>query len=285
MGMPVRIVLYAPHDTTARRAGRTAFRLMEDLENVLSSYDSSSELNRLPERAVHTPVRVSEPLFTVLQYAQRLAQDSNGAFDVTAGPYFTLWDTARKRGELPDSAALQRASTRVGWQKIRLNESRRTVQLTADRMQLNLGGIAKGYILDRALDTLSSRGVSRALIEAGGDLVVSGPPPDQAGWEVRLPAAAAGDSSRTVCLTHAAVSTSGDTYQYVEIDGTRYSHVVNPQTGLGLTHHLLVTIIAEDGMTADGLATTVSVLGPEDGRSFLADHYPDVTTYIRRSPK
>ncbi len=285
MGMAVRVVLYAPHDTTARRAGRTAFRLMEDLENVLSSYDSSSELSRLPQRVAPGPVRVSEPLFTVLHYAQRLAQDSNGAFDVTAGPYFDLWETARQTEELPDSAALQRASARVGWKKMRLNKSRRTVHLTADRMQLNLGGIAKGYILDRALDTLSSLGVSRALIEAGGDLVMSGPPPDQAGWEVRLPTAAADDSSRTVRLTHAGVSTSGDTYQYVEIDGTRYSHVVNPKTGLGLTHHLLVTIIAEDGMTADGLATTVNVLGPEDGRSFLADHYPDVRTYIRRSPK
>lgn len=284
MGMAVRVVLYAPHDTTARRAGRAAFRLMEDLENVLSSYRSSSELSRLPRRAVHAPVRVSDPLFTVLRRAQRLARQSNGAFDVTVGPYMSLWDTARQRKELPDSATLQRTSARVGWQKMRLNESRRTVELTADSMQLNLGGIAKGYILDRALDTLSALGVSRAMIEAGGDLVVSDSPPNQAGWEVQLPAAVADGGPHTIHLTHAAVSTSGDTHQFVEIDGTRYSHIVNPKTGLGLTHHLLVTIVAEDGMTADGLATTVSLLGPEAGRSFLAEHYPDVTSYIRPSP-
>lgn len=281
MGMAVRVVLYASHDTTARRAGRAAFHRMEDLENVLSSYRSSSELNRLTNRADETPVSVSRPLFAVLRHAQRLARRSDGAFDVTAGPYLDLWATARTHGALPDSSALRRASARVGWQKVELNEERRTVRLASDSMQLNAGGIAKGYILDRALDTLTAEGVSRAMIEAGGDLVLSGPPPQQSGWEVRLPAAGPDDEARTLRLDHAAVATSGDTYQYVEINGTRYSHVVDPRTGLGLTQHPLVTIVAEDGITADGLATTVSVLGPNAGRAFLAEHYPSVRAYVR----
>lgn len=284
MGMAVRVVLYAPHDTTARRAGRAAFRLMEDLENMLSSYRSSSELNRLPERASDGPVPVSRPLFTVLRHAQRLARQSDGAFDVTADPYLDLWATAREQEALPDSSALRRAATRVGWRKVRLNAEHRTVRLSKESMQLNLGGIAKGYILDCALDTLAAEGVSRAMIEAGGDLVMSGPPPDQVGWQIRLPSVGPDEQTRTLRLDHAAVSTSGDTQQFVEIDGTRYSHVVDPRTGLGLTHRLLVTIVAEDGMTADGLATTVGVLGTDAGRAFLDEHYPSVRAYIRPAP-
>jgi thiamine biosynthesis lipoprotein len=149
-------------------------------------------------------------------------------------------------------------------------------------MQLNVGGIAKGFILDRALDTLSAEGISRAMIEAGGDLVMSGPPPGEDGWRVRLSGADPDGSARTVRLQHAAVSTSGDTEQFVVIDGTRYSHVVDPRTGIGLTHRLLVTVVADRGVTADGLATTVGVLGAEGGSSFLDTHHPDATAYIRR---
>lgn len=285
MGMAVRVVLYAPNDSVARRAGTAAYRRMAALENIFSSYQSSSELNQLTERAVHTPVRASAPLFTVLQYAQRLARQSNGAFDITAGPFLNLWAHARETGALPDSAALQRARQRVGWSNVQLNEPRRTVRLRTDSLQLNLGGIAKGYILDQALDTLRTLGISRALIEAGGDLVMSDPPPSKEGWQVQLPGAGSEGHTRTLRLANAAVSTSGDTYQSVVINGTRYSHVVDPRTGLGLTHHLLVTIIAKNGMMADALATAVSVLGPDAGRTFLHEHYPSVTAHIRPHPE
>ena len=285
MGMAVRVVLYAPSDSAARRAGTAAYRRMAELENIFSSYKASSELNQIREQAVGTPVRVSAPLFTVLKDAQRLGRQSNGAFDVTAGPLFALWAQARETGTLPDSSALRQARRRVGWSKIQLNEDRRTVRLRADSMQLNLGGIAKGYILDEALDTLQTLGISRALIEAGGDLVMSDPPPSEAGWTVQIPGAGSEGQADTLRLADAAVSTSGDTYQSVVINGTRYSHVVDPRTGLGLTHHLLVTIISKNGMTADGLATTVSVLGPDHGRAFLNEHYPAVTAYVRPHPQ
>lgn len=281
MGMPVRVVLYAPTDTVAREAASAAFRRIATLEQVFSSYRSSSDLSHLNERAGTGPVKVPPPLFEVLQRSLRLSRQSDGAFESTAGPYVALWRKARDSGKLPDPTALKWASTRVGWDKVRLDEERQTVHLTVDSMRVNLGGIAKGYILDRALDTLKTKGVTRALIEAGGDLVVGGPPPDRDGWRVRLPGAGPRGEVRTLRLTNAAVSTSGDTHQFVDINGTRYSHVVNPQTGLGLTHSLLVTIVADRGLTADGLATTVGILGPNDGPAFLSEHYPDVDHYIR----
>lgn len=285
MGMAVRVVLYAPNDSTARRAGHAAFRKMAALEAILSSYPDSSELNRLSRRAGTGPVPVSEPLFAVLRHAQQLARRSDGAFDATAGPLLALWSEARRRGALPDSSALRRAAAQVGWQRVELNERRRTVRLRTKGMQLNIGGIAKGFILDRALDTLAAEGISRALIEAGGDLVASGPPPDTEGWAVQLPGAGPEGGTRTVRLHHAAVATSGDTEQFVEIDGTRYSHVVDPRTGVGLTHRLLVTVVADRGVVADGLATTVGVLGRQDGRAFLEAHYPSVTAYLRQADR
>lgn len=177
MGMAVRIVLYAPSDSAARRGGTAAYRRMAELEQIFSSYRSSSELNQLRETTNGKPVRVSAALLAVLQRAQEWARQSNGAFDITAGPLFDLWARARETGTLPDSSALRQTRKRMGWSKIQLNESRRTVRLRADSMQLNLGGIAKGYILDQALDTLRTLGISRALIDAGGDLVMSVPPP------------------------------------------------------------------------------------------------------------
>lgn len=281
MGMAVRIVLYAPHDTTARRAASAAFQRIEALEQIMSSYRPESELNRLSEQAGGPPVPVSDPLFDVLRQAQTLARQSEGAFDVTAGPSLALWEEARRTGELPDSSALREASARVDWKKLRLNADRETARLKGDSMRLNLGGIAKGFILDRALDTLSATGISRAMIEAGGDLVAGDPPPNREGWRVRLPSAGPNGKDRTLRLSNAAVATSGDTQQFVEIDGTRYSHVVDPRTGLGVTHRLLVTVIADDGATADGLATTVGVLGAEEGRTFLDTHFPSVRAYIR----
>jgi thiamine biosynthesis lipoprotein len=285
MGMAVRVVLYAPTDSAARRAGHAAFRKMAALESILSSYRDSSELNRLSRRAGTGPVPVSEPLFTVLRRAQRLARQSDGAFDATAGPLLALWSEARRDETLPDASARRRAAARVGWRQVTLDERRRTVRLHTEDMQLNVGGIAKGFILDRALDTLAAEGIPRALIEAGGDLVMSGPPPGTEGWAVQLPGAGPEGGTRTVRLHHAAVATSGDTEQFVEIDGTRYSHVVDPRTGIGLTHRLLVTVVADEGVRADGLATTVGVLGRTDGRAFLEAHYPSVTAYLRRADR
>lgn len=284
MGMEVRIVLYAARDTTARQAASAAFHRIAALEAILSSYRDSSELNRLNEQAGGPPTHVSDALFTVLAQAQRLARQSDGAFDATVGPYIALWREARRTGQLPDSTALRRADAQVGWQKVQLNTKTQTVQLRAPGMALNLGGLAKGYILDRALATLEANGAMRAMIEAGGDLVVSRPPPEQDGWHVKIPGGTS-STPRTVTLAHAAISTSGDTEQFVKIGGTRYSHVIDPRTGLGLTHRLMVTIIADDGLTADGLATTVGILGSEQGQVFLAKHYPDITAYLRRAGK
>lgn len=253
---------------------------MAVLEDVFSDYRPHSEVRRLSEAAVEHPVPVSPELFQVLEAATDLASRTDGAFDVTAGPLVALWRDARREGDLPDTAALALARTRVGWSSIRLDDATRNVHLEKPDMGIDLGGIAKGYILDEALAELTRHGVASALIEAGGDLVVSGPPPGRAGWEIAVPDAPPDFNARLSSLTFAAVATSGDTGQYMEVDGVRYSHVVDPRTGMALTNRVMATVIASNGMTADSYATALTVLTTEEGQALLAER-PDLRAFVR----
>jgi thiamine biosynthesis lipoprotein len=273
MGMAVRIVVYASGDTTARRAARAAYARIAALEDVMSDYRPESELRRLATR-VGEPVPVSEPLFAVLARALELARLSDGAFDPTVGPFVALWRAARRSGRLPERAALDSAAARVGWRKVHLDSATHAVRLDAAGMHIDLGGIAKGYVLDQARAELARQGVTRALIEAGGDISVGDPPPGRAGWRI---AGTPGGAS----VANAAVSTSGDSEQFVIIHGIRYSHVVDPHTGLGLTNRRRATVVAPDGATADGLATALTVLDEALGATLLAA-FPGVVAEVRR---
>jgi thiamine biosynthesis lipoprotein len=183
------------------------------------------------------------------------------------GPVVKLWRRARRTQRLPDPDDLKQALALVGYQKMRLDPRARTVQLLVPGMQLDLGGIAKGYAADEALKVLERRGIQRALVAAGGDIAVSGPPPDAEGWSIGIAPLEDPDSkpSRYLVLKDAAVSTSGDAEQYVEIDGVRYSHIVDPHTGVGLIGRRSATVVARRGIMADSLTKAVIVPGPERG--------------------
>lgn len=282
MGVQARIVLYAPDQAVAERACRAAFRRIAEIEDIMSDYRPTSELMRLCAKAGGTPVPVSEELFFVLQRAQQLSARSGGAFDVTVGPYVALWRRARKTGQFPSEAELQQARARVGWQKIRLDAASRTAQLIVSGMRLDLGGIAKGYACDEALKTLKRHGVDRALIEMGGDLVLGEAPPGEKGWRIKLPIAKPRTTDQVLTLAKLAISTSGDLEQYVEFKGRRYSHIIDPRTGLGVTNRVQATVIAPDGITADSLATALCVLGEKRGRLLLRA-YPGTKVYFRRA--
>ena len=263
MGVEARIVLYAPNTETAERAARAAYARFAALEDVMSDYRATSEVMRLCARAGGPPVPVSADLFRVLERAQTVARRSEGAFDVTVGPFVTLWRRSRRSGQLPAPAELREARGLVGWRKMRLDAAKRTVQLLIPGMRLDLGGIAKGDACDQALRELGKNGVTSALIEAGGDITVSGPPPDRDGWRIEIA------GSPILTLANGAVSTSGDAEQFVEIGGRRYAHIVDPRTGLGLTTHVAATVVAPDGLTTDPLATAVCILGGEKGAALV----------------
>jgi thiamine biosynthesis lipoprotein len=272
MGLPFRIVLYAPNPPAAQGAAEAAFARIHALNGMLSDYEYDSELSRLSRTAGSgQKVPVSDDLWTVLQQAQRWAQRSEGAFDITVGPYVSLWRRARRQKELPSEEWIERVRPAVGYQHLRLSSRGHTAELLVPNMRLDLGGIAKGYAVDEAMKVLRERGITRALVGGAGDMLASGPPPGQKGWRIAVAPLDTPDAppARQVLLAHRAIATSGDLNQRLEIGGKRYSHIVDPQTGMGLTHHTLVTVIAKDCTTADALATAVSVLGPERGTAFV----------------
>jgi FAD:protein FMN transferase len=281
MGTQVRITLYAPDRDTAESAAEAAFKRFAELENIMSDYRPNSELMRLCDRAGGPAVPVSKELFFVLERAADLSRKSNGAFDVTVGPLIRLWRAARKSGRLPDPADIALAKPLVGWKKVTLNSRRRTVRLAKPGMKLDLGGIAKGYANDEAMKLIRARGVRSAMLESGGDILVSDPPPGRSAWKIEVANPGVGVEKKVFEVKNRAIATSGDTEQFVEIAGRRYSHVVDPKTGIGLTSRTAATVIAPTGILGDSLATAMCVLGKTKGER-LAKKYRGVTAYIRQ---
>lgn len=286
MGLPFRIVLYAADRGSAQAAAAAAFARIAQLNDILSDYDTDSELSRLSRTAAQPePVPVSRDLWIVLERSQHLAARTDGAFDITVGPLVNLWRKARRERKLPRADLLAQARTRVGWRHLQLDSQRQTARLLVPEMRLDLGAIAKGYATDEALKVLGRRGITRALISGGGDMTAGDPPPQRPGWRVEIGASDASNAppARSVWLKNAGLATSGDIFQHLEIDGVRYSHIIDPHTGVGLTDHALVTVIAPDGITADSLSTAISVLGPEKGLR-LIELTPNTDAQILRKP-
>jgi thiamine biosynthesis lipoprotein len=284
MGSEVKLILYTTDEATARRASEAAFARVAALDAALSDYDPESELMRLCARAGGPPVPVSDDLFLVLRKALELAGRSDGAFDPTVNPVVRLWRRARRERKLPDPEALERARALVDWREVRLDPAARTVQLLKPGVKLDLGGIAKGFAADEALAVLRGQGIHRALAGIAGDIVVGDPPPGSEGWTIGI--APLDDPNappdRLLLLRNRAVSASGDAERFVEIGGTRYSHIVDPRTGLGVVDRAGVTVVAPNGATADGLATAVYVLGPERGLVLVESTEGAAARIVRR---
>jgi thiamine biosynthesis lipoprotein len=284
MGTWFKIIVYAPDAAAASRASDAAFQRIAGLDDTMTDYNPRSELMSLCQQAGGRPVPLSEDLFQVLAASQALSERTHGAFDITVGPVVRLWRRARRQHELPLPDELARARELVGQAKLRLDPRARTAQLLQQGMLLDLGGIAKGYAADQALVVLSKHGVTSALVTAGGDIAVSAPPPGQQAWRIGIAPLESPEKppTRFLLLQHAAVSTSGDAEQHVEIGGKRYSHIVDPRTGVGVVGQSSVTIVAPNATTSDALATAVSVLGPECGLE-LVRSTPGTAVFIMQA--
>lgn len=287
MGTRFQIVLYAPDAAAAQRAAQAAFARIAALDDSMSDYRASSELMRLSAQSGGAPVRVSEDLFRVLVAAQDMARRSDGAFDVTVGPVVRLWRMARLSHKLPDPVRLAAAKKLVGYGRVQIDARTRTVQLLAPGMILDLGGIAKGYAADAALTVLKEHGITRALVAGGGDIAVGDSPPGEDGWTIGIAPLESPDAApqRFVHLHDAAISTSGDAEQHVEIDAIRYSHVIDPRTGQALTGRRSATIIAPNSTTSDALATAVCVLGPQSGLKLVNSLPGTEALFVTETPR
>jgi thiamine biosynthesis lipoprotein len=272
----VRIVAYGPDtDAVARTVDRT-FARMSELEHLLSRYDPESDVSHMNAAPPGMPVTVSEETCQVLEAAAVAWKRTGGVFDVTVGPLVSLWREAGKRGSLPSEEELARALAAVGLDKLRLAPTSaspgepgdRQVTLTVPGMSLDLGGIAKGYIVDQAILFLKGEGITSALVAGGGDIRFLGRRGDGEPWvtAVRNPATESGEPFLTLLsVADSAVLTSGNYARYVTIGGRRYSHIVNPRTGWPESEVSSATVIGPDATSTDALTTTLTILGPEEG--------------------
>jgi len=278
MAVDFEVVLYASDEAKAEEALTKAMRRIAELDQRLSDYDLDSELSRLSETSANrddprsnaTAVKLSDDLWQVLSASQEISRASDGAFDVTIGPLTKLWRRARRWKELPEAEALAAARAAVGYPFLKLDPEAHTARLLKPNMRLDLGGVAKGFAADEAVQSVGACGISRVLVRASGDIAAGDPPPGERGWRVGIaPLNPDETPTRFVEISNCGISTSGDARQHLVINGHRYSHIIDPRSGEPVSGRSSVTIIAPRATMADALATAASVLGP-DGALALA---------------
>jgi len=268
MGVATRIVVYAPSLDAASDAAAGAFHRLAELEQSMSDYRPTSEISRLAEHP-GIPQPISPDLLEVLTIAGTVTRHSGGMFDVTIGPLSRLWRASRKSGSLPAADQLAAARAKVGPDKLTLDPAASSVTLAAQGMQLDLGGIAKGYAAEQAVRYLRQRGHPQCLVALAGDVAAGDAPPGRPGWRVEVarrqlpghtgPAA----EPLAVWLVNQSISTSGDSEQFIELGGTRYTHMLDPATGLGSPGGVTVTVISPRGAVADALSTALCLVSSD----------------------
>ena len=257
MGSPLNITIFSEDSAKASFLAKKSFQIADSLNLIFSDYLENSELNQLSSKAgTGTFTSVSPALWNIIKQSVEASQKCNGNFDISVGSIVKLWRKARKEKAFPDKNILQKSLQSIGYQYIILDSATHSIKLLRKNTALDLGGIAKGYLAQVIVDFYQKEGIKKALVDAGGDLAMIGKD-----WHIGISIPNSEELMQGfLVLQNQAVATSGNMYQFVEIEGKKYSHIVNPYTGLGLTHQRNVTVIAPDGAMADWLATACSVM-------------------------
>lgn len=293
MGTFARVVAVAADSSTAKRCIEAAFAEIEKIDRLMSKYKNDSEISELNREGFARAVKVSNPTYEVLQKSIEFSKLSGGAFDVTVGPLMDLWHSAEKANTLPTDAELQQIHSRVGYDKLILDANGMSVRFAAEGMEVDLGGIAKGYAIDRAVEAIQKAGAIGGMVDIGGEIRCFGSPPrNENRWRIGLqdPGKAkdgldAGTPLLVLNLINVTAATSGHYRRFVTIGGKRYSHIINPESGHSSESLTSVTIICPSATDADALATAVSVMGAKKGLD-LIEQIPDVEAIlITSAPK
>lgn len=277
MGTDARFDVVAADLAQARRilaAGAAQARLVERL---MSTYRPESEVSRLNARGGRGVVALSEPTLAVLRKAVRVWKLTGGAFDVTYAPLRTLWRQASREGRVPSQDRIDRVLKAVGSGKLVFESG--GVRFAVPGMEVDLGGIAKGYAIDLVTEALQAAGARAGIVDIGGDLRLFGRPEGQQKWRVRVRRPPDVQRDWVLALPPAAVATSGDYARFFRIGERRFSHIVDPRTGRPVQHVSSATVTAADAVTADALATAISVLGAAQGVK-LIDSLPGTECMI-----
>ena len=262
MGSPLNIIFYAQDSVIANKQARACFKLVDSLNHIFSNYDSSSELTRINNNAGIAKSMASPFMWELLLESKRAYTKSHGAYNIAMGPLTHLWRIARRLKQFPTATQIKNNLLLSDFNKIQINAQDHSIYLSAKGMQLDFGGIGKGYIAQKIVDFLNTQGIPESLVDAGGDIVLGNAPPNKKGWTVGVnqPEQAENLLPEKLQLHNLSVATSGDVYQFIEHNGKKHSHIIDPATGYGVTSLRNVTVIANDGALADWLATACSIL-------------------------
>ena len=251
--------------------------LLDGIDSGMSTYRNDSELMRFNANQGADWVDISDDLATVLDESLRVSRLTDGAFDVTVGPLVNLWGFGphRAANSIPSATDIEQQQGRVGYQLLTTRDKPPGARKERGDVFVDLSAVAKGFAVDRLASLLDQAGFRSYLVEIGGELRASGVKPGGSNWMVAIeqPASDARRVQRTLALRNQAIATSGDYRNFFEIEGQRYSHVIDPRTGWPVTHAVVsVTVVCPSAMTADAFATALLVLGEEDGFKVATDH-------------
>jgi thiamine biosynthesis lipoprotein len=290
MGTFARIIVVARDTDTGARCVEAGLAEIRKVDELMSDYKEDSEITQINKRAARRAVKVSETTYDVIQKSVEFSKLTDGAFDITVGPLVDLFHKTQEEHLAPTPEQIAQAKEKVGFEKLIMDDKNRTIRFTVDGMRLDLGGIAKGYGADKAIEAAWRCGAIGVMVNIGGDVRCFGEPPEgRDHWRIGLqdPNSAVegvngGGLVLTLSVKNVAVATSGDYEQFVIIEGKRYSHIMNRKTGKSVEGLSSVTIIADNATDADALATSVSVMGPEKGIA-LIEKLPNIEAILMTS--
>jgi len=275
MGTFARVTVIAADSRTGAKCVEAALAEIRKVDELMSDYKEDSEISRVNKGAFTRPVEVGESTFEVIERSIEFSRLTDGAFDITVGPLVQLFRKAKNDGIAPTPEQIADAKARVGYEKLILNDADHTVRFTVEGMSLDVGGIGKGYAVDKAIEATQKLGASGAMVDLGGHVKCFGTPPKgREKWIIGLQDPNIDDFGGSGILlrlqaSDTAIITSGDYQQFAIIDGKKQSHIIDRRTGKSAEGLSSVTIIAPNATDADALATAVCVMGPKKGLELI----------------
>ena len=256
-----------------------SFKIADEMDDRFSDYSAESEVSKFNKQGSHIPFKISSELLELLTISQSLYHKTSASFEPAAGALTQLWRLSRKTKRLPEQKTLSLAIKASSFASLIIDRKNKTLTKKDHLTRLDFGGIAKGYTADKMLNYLQEHDLKSCSISAGGDVIVGNPPPGRLYWIIRInPFGDSNSETMRVKLSNAAVSTSGNVEQFIQIGGKKYSHIINPKNGLGLTTNHAAVVISNKGSMSDALATSISILG-KSGLKIL-NHFPNTEAAI-----
>ncbi|MEM8734026.1 MAG: FAD:protein FMN transferase [Planctomycetota bacterium] len=264
MGTLVQLKTFATSKAEVEAGFSAAQRRVQEIAKTLTDYDSDSETRQLSQSAVDSPQQVSADLWAVLNASDEWYQKTEGRFDSSLGSLTRLWRKYRRARRIPEADLVHSALQDSGWNHVQLDANGHTIQFSKAGIALDFGGIGKGYIVDEAFGVLLEHGLPQSLVNISGNMRLGTAPPNRDGWKIEVaPVEASGKPIQRLALSECSIATSGDLWQFIEIDGVRRSHILDPKTGFGVPGPISATVITKHAIDADALATAACILPTE----------------------